>query len=99
MRLGKRTFTAGNRIRFTVDYDNWLEPGESLTGGTVALAAEFTATVTDITIEVPAINASRELVFYMEGGSVEEVFTLEVQVTTNRDETKVDTIDFVVVAP
>lgn len=100
MSLGRRSFTAGNRTRYTIEYGNWLLDGETINpGGTVTLNAEFTATVTDITIEVPVVNSADNLVFFLEGGSVDETFTLDVQIETSMGETKNDTIEFFVVAP
>lgn len=97
--LGRRAFTAGNKTRYVIEYENWLLPGESLTVGTVELSAEFTATVTDITISGVATNSANELVFFLEGGSVDEVFTLDVQITNSRGEIKNDLVEFFVVAP
>lgn len=95
----QKVFRAGNKTRYTVDYSNWLLQGESLTMFTAVLDPEFTATVTDIVITIPTINSSDEAVFYLEGGSVDEVFTLNIQATTSRDEVKNDAIGFSVVAP
>jgi len=99
MLLGRRAHGAGDHIRYVVEYDNWLLPGESLVSGTVVLAPEFTATVTDVTIGTPVVNPSNELVFMMSGGSVDEIFTLDVQIVNSRGEIKNDTIEFFVTAP
>lgn len=100
MALGRKQHGAGNAIWYEIDYSNWLEPGESLDSGTVALNAEFTATVTDIVISGVAVTPSHKLVFLMTGGSDKETFTLDVQVITQHPtETKNDTLDFYVVQP
>jgi hypothetical protein len=99
MLLGRRAHGAGDEIRYVIEYENWLLPGESLTSGTVELNSEFTATVTDITITGVVVNSANELVFVLAGGSVEEIFTLDVQIVNSRDEVKNDTIEFFIVAP
>jgi hypothetical protein len=99
MLLGRRAHGADDAIRYVIEYDNWLLPGESLTSGTVELNDEFTATVTDITITDVHTNSSNELVFTLTGGSVEEIFTLDVQIVNSRDEIKNDTVEFFIVAP
>lgn len=98
--LGRRSFTAGNKTRYVIEYADWLLDGESLASGTVVLDPDFTATVTDVTISAVAVNNSADaLIFFLEGGSVEEIFTLDVQVTNSRGEIKNDTIEFFVVDP
>lgn len=96
--LGRKSHTAGNAIWYGVDYSEWLEQGVTLASGTVALNSEFTATVTDVTISSVSVTASNHLVFKMTGGSVDEVFTLDVQGTTSRGEIKNDTLEFFVIA-
>lgn len=99
MLLGRRAHTADNKTRYVIEYENWLLPGESLASGTVVLNSEFTATVTDITISAVAVNSANELVFFLDGGSVDEIFTLDVQIVNSRGEIKNDTVEFFVVAP
>lgn len=99
MLLGRREHTAGNKTRYVVEYENWLLPGESLSTGTVVLDPAFTATVTDIVISGVVTNSSNELVFFLDGGSVDEIFTLDVQITNSRGEIKNDTVEFFVTAP
>lgn len=99
MLLGRKTHGAGNAILYELDYSNWLEQGESLLSGTVALDPAFTATVTDVTITGVVVTPSHRLVFLLSGGSANETFTLNVQVVTkNPTETKNDTIEFMVAA-
>lgn len=100
MLLGRKNHTAGNETRFEIDYENWLESGETLspTGNTVALSAAFTATVTDVVISGIQVT-SNKIYFMLEGGSLNEVFTLDVHAVTSRGEEKNDTLGFTVVAP
>lgn len=99
MQLGRKPHTAGNATWYGVDFSDWLEQGETLRDGTIELAAAFTATVTDIEITGVAVTPSGMLVFKMTGGSVDEVFTLDAQGVTSRDEIRNDTLEFFIVAP
>lgn len=99
MLLGQKAHTAGNKVRYEVDYSVWLEDGVSLTAATVVMDPKFTATVTDVTISGVAMLPSHQVVFFLQGGSVNETFTLDVQVIDSRAETKNDTLGFSVVAP
>lgn len=98
--LGSKQHTAGNGIMYEVDYSNWLLDGQSLLSGTVVLDPAFTATVKDITISAVAVTPSAKLLFKVAGGTVDETFTLDVQVVTQHPtETKNDQVSFRVVAP
>jgi hypothetical protein len=98
MLLGTKRHGAGNTTRYDIDYSNWLMDGESLLSATVVLDPAFTATVTDITISNVAVLPSHKLHFTLAGGSANEVFTLDVQTTTqNPTEIKKDTVAFTVV--
>lgn len=99
MLLGTKPHTAGNRRAYAVDYSDWLEEGMSLASGTVVLSAAFTATVTDVVISAVAATPSNHLVFTMQGGSINEAFTLDVQGIDSRGEIKNDTVGFVVIKP
>lgn len=99
MLLGQKAHTAGNAIRYAVDYSNWLDDGVSLTAATVVLDPSFTATVKDIVITETEMTPSHKVVFLMTGGSINEAFTLDVQITDSRGEVKNDTCAFIVVKP
>ena len=100
MILGQKAHTAGDTIRYLIDYTRWLEDGVSLSAAVVTLDPAFTATVTDITIALVSVLLEHNRVaFVMAGGHVNETFTLDCQVTDSRGETKNDTLQFVVVAP
>lgn len=97
--LGQKAHTAGNKTRYEVDYIDWLEEGTSLATATVVLDAKFVGTVTDITITNVTTLPSSKVAFFMQGGSVNETFTLDCQITDSRGEIKNDTLGFTVVAP
>lgn len=100
MLLGRKNHTAGNATRYEIDYENWLESGETLAalGNTITLSAAFTVTVTDVTITGIQVT-SNKIYFLLTGGSLNELFTLDVHAVTSRGELKNDTIAFTVVAP
>lgn len=97
--LGRKVHGAGDTIRYVIEYDNWLLPGESLhpTDNTVEL--DPASTVLDVEITEVTTTPSNEIVFLLAGGSANEVFTLNVQATNSRDEVKNDTIEFFIAAP
>lgn len=99
MLIGNKPFTAGNTTRYEIDYSDWLDDGVTLSSATVVMDPKFTATVTDITISGVVVQLAHKVVFFLHGGSVNETFTLDVQVVDSRAETKNDTMNFTVVAP
>ena len=99
MRIGKKFHTAGDTTRYWVDYFNWLEDGRTInpeTGFSAVLQAG--STVTDVTINQVTVTADK-LYFFVEGGSVNETFTVQVQVTDTLGEVVIDTINFTVTPP
>lgn len=97
--LGQKVHSAGNTIRYVIDYSNWLNEGESLKQTGFSVVMDAASTVADINISGVAVTPSNEIVFLMAGGSANEVFTLDVQATNSRNEIKKDTIGFFVSAP
>lgn len=97
MILGQKFHTAGDAIRYIVDYTRWLEDGVSLVTATVIMGVPA---VSDITITgVTLLTEHNRVAFIVTGGSVNENFTLDIQVTDSREETKNDTMQFSVIAP
>jgi hypothetical protein len=96
MLLAQKRHTAGNTIRYLVDYSDWLEQGETLTAGTVVMGLPA---VTDVTISEVTFTPEGHLIFFLAGGTLNEIFTLATQITDSRTEVKNDTIGFSVVAP
>lgn len=97
MLLSTKPHTAGNRTRYALDYSNWLDEGESLSSGVVVIDPAHS--VSDITLVAATVLNSTHLLFIMSGGSVNEAFILDVQITNSRGEVKNDTIGFFIVAP
>lgn len=95
--LGRKQHTAGNTIRYAVDYSLWLDDGDTITGGVVTKDAA-SAAITDMTIGAVTVTPSQHLVFTVQGGSVNETLTIDVQATNSRGEVKKDTAILTVVA-
>jgi hypothetical protein len=91
-------FTVGNKTRFRLDYSEWLEDGSTLASGTAAVLVVVPA-ITDVIVSAVSVDAQGHLVFFVAGGSVNEVFTIAVQAVDSRGEIKNDTISFSCVAP
>lgn len=97
MILGQKAHTAGDTSRYIVDYTRWLDDGVSLSAFTVALAAGSPA---DVTISgAILLTEHNRVAFLVAGGSVNENFTVAIQITDSRNEIKNDTLLFSVVAP
>jgi len=97
MVLGQKSHTAGDTIRYLVDYTRWLDEGISLTAVTIALAPGSPA---DVTLSgALLLTQHNRVAFVITGGSVNENFTVAVQITDSRNEVKNDTCLFTVVAP
>lgn len=103
MKIASKTHTAGNSTRYEIDYSQWLDEGRTL------LNSLFTAAMindpntgaippADVTIANVSVTASH-LYFFVEGGSLNETFTVQVQVKDTLNEIVTDTIEFNVVAP
>jgi hypothetical protein len=96
MKLKSLPHTAGNVIRYILDYEQFLEPGTTITAFTAVLAPGSSTTAT---ITQTSVNPEGEGVFFVNGGAVNEVFTVNLQGTDSRGEIVNDTVVFTVVAP
>lgn len=96
MLIGSRQHGAGNTTRYEVDYCYWLDRGQTLHN--FGFSAVLVNAPADVTISGIATTANK-LFFTIAGGSVNETFTVQVQVTDTLNEVVVDTIDFTVAAP
>lgn len=92
-KLASKFHTVGNRRRFTVDYSNWLSDGVTIT--TVTATSSSTTGTVDTISHLPG-NCIQ---FFVNGGLLNEVFTISIQVTNTKTEVRNDTVVFTVVAP
>jgi hypothetical protein len=100
MQLGNQNITAGDTRRYQIDYTPFLQPGEKLTGFTLAVAVQIppaTSTVNSAGNSFLDVGDT-QLFLFVTGGVINENFTVKVQVVTNYGETVNDTIAFSVVA-
>jgi hypothetical protein len=94
MLLSTRNITLGDTRRYVVDYRDFLDKGVKL--ATVAVTTNGpTSTVQNASIS----EDETEVYFYATAGVLNEVFTVNLQVTDTNLETVNDTLDFTVVAP
>lgn len=99
MQIGSFQHSAGDTLRYEVDYTYWLDEGRTLknTGYAVSITSPSPAPA-DVMISQISVTADK-LYFFVGGGSVNETFTVQVQVTDTLNEVVVDTISFTVTAP
>lgn len=88
--LAKKAHTVGNRKRWTLTYARWLPEGISIASA-VATSSSVTATVDGVT------SKDHHLMFFTNGGTVNETFTVTVQITDTLGQVKNDTVEFTVV--
>lgn len=91
--LASKKHTAGNRRRFVVDYRDWLCDGVWIVTATVT-SSSLTAT-----IDTVSVVEGKQIVFFVNGGVLNESFTVTLVATDSKTEVKNDTITFTVVAP
>lgn len=93
MILGRLNQTVGDRRRYVIDYSQWLD------SGVTCASAVFTVTgSTSATVDTNTIVADK-VIFFLNNGLLNEVFTVNVAMTDSRGEIKHDTLQFTVVAP
>lgn len=98
MLIGTRQHTAGNKTRYKVNYRDWLEEGRTLNQSTGFSATVLSPAPADVTVDQASVTAD-DLYFWVSGGSLNETFSVQVQVTDTLGEIVIDTIGFTVVAP
>jgi hypothetical protein len=92
--LATKTHTVGNRARWTVDYSDWLQDGAVLFTAAI-VSSSITATV-----DTTSFNPTKtEVMFFVNGGLLNEVFTVTLTVSDTLSQIRVDTVTFTVVAP
>lgn len=92
MVLGRKPHTVGNRRRWVIDYCQWLAQGITIAAGTVT-SSSTTTTIDGVTV------VENTIVFFTNGGLLNETFTASVAMTDSRGQIKNDTVDFFVIAP
>ena len=95
MLLDHKPHTVGDRKKYIVDYSQWLNAGDRL------VPFVFSATTTSLTasIDTVTVPTNTTLQFFVNGGVLNEIFTVSIQITTLLGEVKNDTVEFFVTAP
>lgn len=93
MNIAKRNHTIGDRRRYIVDYRGWLDEKRAITGHTVT-SSSATATVDD-----DSVRDASQVLFFINGGALNETFTVTVSITCSDTEIRHDTVSFTVIAP
>ena len=92
MLQASKSHTAGNTIRWRLDYKHWLDNAADIV-------------TMNITSSSPTLSAGqiqilgKHLYFFLIGGNVGEQATISLAMTDNFGETKRDTLQITVVAP
>jgi hypothetical protein len=97
MRLGKFTKVPADNKRYTIDYNEWLDTGETLSTVTFGVTPVTASPLTAGNLSL--IDANKGAQFYVAAGLDGENYTVTVTITTSVSQTKQDTILFVVRAP
>lgn len=93
MLLGTKTKTPNDVKRYTIDYSDWLDTGETIS--TVVFTPDSGMTITGDAVAGDGLS----VVFFANGGDEGSTYNVDVTVTTSVGQTKDDHVEFVVVAP
>jgi hypothetical protein len=97
LKLGTFTKTPVERKRYTLDYTDWLDTGETVTGCVFTVSPS--TGVTPFIIDASAITGSGLMVTFFANYGVSGVtYVVDVLMTTSGGQTKEDQINFVVKA-
>ncbi len=92
-----RKHTVGDRRRWVVDYTDWLVQGDFLS---TATAVSNSTSVTPATVDTVSVDPdARHVIFFLNGGALNEAFTVTVTITDTLSQVKENIFDFIVVAP
>lgn len=95
MKLGSFTKTPVERKRYTIDYTDWLDTGETL--ATSAFSISPSTGVAPLQVDASLFSTSnKELMFFVNYGDDDTTYIVDVQVTTSGGQTKEDQLVFTV---
>lgn len=97
--LANKQHTAGGRKRWRLSYEDWLEEGVTVTSVAVTLTDVTATPLVGATVDTTSVDPEGHVIFWTNGGVVNEVFTINVSMTDSTGGVKKDTIGFTVVAP
>jgi hypothetical protein len=94
MKLANFFKTPAERKRYAIDYSDWLDSGETITGCVFAVSPSTTNT---LQIDAYSISASgTEVVMFVNYGDAGSAYTVDVKTTTSGGQIKEDTVLFTV---
>ena len=92
MKLAKYQKTPAERKRYTLDYTDWLDTGETVSA--VVFAVDPTGVLFIDSYSI--VGSGRQVVFYANAGATGVSYTADVRITTSTGQIKEDQIVFVV---
>lgn len=98
MRLGKFKQAPLEKRRYFVDYSDWLDTGETLSG-TPTLNVIGTTTPPLVADGIALSTDSTGVVFYISGGLDGEEYQVDILVNTTATQTKEDSFVYIIEAP
>lgn len=94
MRLAKFQKSPGDRKRYTIDYSEWLDEGETLTGLTTANPGSLDGVYVDGALI--SEEGNNTVIMYVSGGLPGHSYDVGIEVTTSGNQIREDYITFVV---
>lgn len=93
MRIGKFRKSPGDRKRYEVNYEDWLNEGEIITDVTM----QGNVPADGFYVDGYVVDTDgKEVIFYVSGGASGFEYTVRVTVETSMQQIKEDTITFMV---
>lgn len=94
MKLGRFIKAPGETKRYSIDYTNWLDSGETVTSVTYAVSDAA------LVVSNTSINPSGVLaVFYVSAGTSGVVYEVTVTATTSASQVKQDVVQYTIQDP
>lgn len=95
MKLGSFTKTPVERKRYTIDYNDWLDTGETL--ATSVFSVSPTTGTAPLQVDASLFSVDgKELMFFVNYGDDDVTYIVNVQVTTSGGQTKQSQVVFAV---
>lgn len=95
MKLGIFTKTPVERKRYSLDYSDWLDTGETITERMFSVSP--IANSSSLTIDASLISGDgKSLSFFVSLGEDDVTYTVDVQITTSTGQVKEDQVLFAV---
>lgn len=95
MKLGTFTKTPAERKRYSIDYTDWLDTGETISTRTFTVTP--TTGANPLQIDASSIDPDgKQLVFFANFGDDGTTYVVDVLITTSGGQTKEDQVNFLV---